>query len=704
MLLVRSFLVRQSFCVAALAAIALAAPVARRRASAPKVRPNILLITLDTTRADRMGFLGSKRGLTPNLDVFARQSVVFTHAYSQAPFTPTSHATILTGTYPEFHQVLTFPIPLGKDLPYLPDILKAHGYSTAAFVGSLALDPNWGAPGFERGFDTYDAGYSWQNYSPQNRYQTTERRGAEVVARALAWLNQNKQDPFFLWVHLFDPHEPYDPPEPYKTQFARAPYDGEIAYVDSALGKLFRQLQASGLYDGMLIAVTADHGESLGAHGEDTHGIFLYDETIHVPLVIKLPGNDSSSSVQAGHNYSGRRLRAPVKGIECPVELADIMPTLLQTVGIEVPALVQGASLLELMQTGTDGKAATEAWRDRGAYSQADYGHIAFGWSAIQSLRAGKYLYIQAPRRELYTEADAKAKHNLATISPAVADTLSSRIAAFQHETANTQQTPKAILDEAKIEKLAALGYIAARPDSPYSSGTQEEDPKDKIQIANTILRINNILQDWRCDKAMPELQKALLDMPDISMLHFFLGGCYLEKEDYEHAAPELQIAVQLDPGFTHAEMNLGRALLQLKDFDGAATAFEHIEKTVPQLMDTHVYLVVVYAMLDRVQDEIRECRTVLEVIPDHFGSNLNLGRFLAESGDLKGAIPSLEKAASLRPTDPVPHIYLADIYAKLERNTDAERERQDAIRLGAIPREQAKPAPDANSGSVEKR
>jgi arylsulfatase A-like enzyme len=225
--------IRWLLCVATLAAAALGGnqtgapkPDASATPASPNTYPNTILITLDTTRADRMGFLGSKRGLTPNLDALARQSAVFTRAYSQAPLTDVSHATILTGTYPQYHQVLTFPIPLGKNLPYMPDILKAHGYRTGAFVGSLALDPGWGAPGFERGFDTYDAGFTWENYTPKTRYQTTQRRGSEVVQRALAWLKQRPQGPFFLWVHLFDAHDPYNPPEPYKTRYAKAPYDG----------------------------------------------------------------------------------------------------------------------------------------------------------------------------------------------------------------------------------------------------------------------------------------------------------------------------------------------------------------------------------------------------------------------------------------------------------------------------------------------
>src|SRR5580658_7599744 len=222
--------------------------------------PNIVLITLDTTRADRMGFLGSERGLTPNLDALARQSAIFTHAYSQAPLTPTSHASILTGTYPQFHQVNDFRLPLAANLPYAPEILRAHGYHTAAFIGSIALSPNPGyAPGFDRGFETYDADF--HNEGPgQDRYHTVQHRGNEVVAHALAWLTKHPKGPFFIWIHLYDAHDPYDPPEPYKTRYASAPYDGAVAYEDAVVGKLLRQLKLRGLYDGAVMAGSADHG------------------------------------------------------------------------------------------------------------------------------------------------------------------------------------------------------------------------------------------------------------------------------------------------------------------------------------------------------------------------------------------------------------------------------------------------------------
>ncbi len=217
-----------AFLVCVCSALA-ANPPARSPAPA---RPNIILITLDTTRADRMGFLGSKRGITPHLDAMAEQGVVFTRAYSQVPITTASHTTILTRTYPQFNHVNDFGIPLSSKLPYLPDLLHAQGYHTGAFVGSLILDPLDGtAPGFDRGFEVYDAGFHLRRHGA-DRYKTVERRAGDVVSHALAWLSQLPNGPFFLWVHLYDAHDPYDPPAPFKERFTTQPYDGEIAYAD----------------------------------------------------------------------------------------------------------------------------------------------------------------------------------------------------------------------------------------------------------------------------------------------------------------------------------------------------------------------------------------------------------------------------------------------------------------------------------------
>src|SRR6266480_6507208 len=321
-------------CVALLTACA---GTAYSKPPATTQHPNIVLITLDTTRADRMGCLGSDRGLTPNLDSLARQSSVFSRAYSQIPLTTPSHATILTGTYPQFHHVNYMGDLLGAALPFLPDIFHRNGYRTAAFVGGLVLDPKKLAQGFERGVDTYDAGFHRRG-TGGDRYQSLERRGAEVVARALAWLSKPSAKPFFLWVHLYDPHDPYDPPEPFKSRYSTQPYDGDVAYTDFVVGKLLAALRTRGLFDSTLIAVMADHGEAFGEHGEKHHGIFLYDETIHVPLLIKTPRQKSNEKIAVR------------------VGLVDVAPTILQAANLPVPAAMQGQSLLAFVNSGTGDK------------------------------------------------------------------------------------------------------------------------------------------------------------------------------------------------------------------------------------------------------------------------------------------------------------------------------------------------------------
>jgi arylsulfatase A-like enzyme/cytochrome c-type biogenesis protein CcmH/NrfG len=688
---------RHWLCVVCLAASALAA------ATPP---PNIILITLDTTRADRMGFLGSKRGLTPNLDALAQQSAVFSRAYAQAPLTSPSHATILTGTYPQFHQVFDFPDVLAKDLPYAPDLLHGRGYTTAAFLGSIALDPNGGAPGFERGFDVYDAGFTSLGFQKEeDRYHTVERRGGEVVERAIRWLGQNPKRPFFLWVHLYDPHEPYDPPEPYKTRYAAEPYDGEIAYMDSAVGRLFQELKTRGLYDSAMIAVMADHGESLGAHGENNHGFFLYDETIHVPLVIKLPL--ASAAENQGEKTTPKQIGSQ---IDDRVELIDVMPTLLQTAGITVPAEVQGQSLLGLM-SGSQRTGTVEAWRDRPAYAQADYPHIAFGWSALQSLRTGKYLYVQAPRRELYDQsADPEAEHNLASSSAAVADTLGGQVQSLREKTSSKREAPKlsddkvAALDVGAQAKLASLGYVTSgshafqSSDSGSDRSSGQADPKDKIETIHLIRRLNDLLDDRHLQESIPILQKLITENPDMPMPYYRLGGIYADEKDYDKALPMLRKAVAMDPKFAQAELALGRTLMRTGDLNEATGVFEKLTASAPYMADAHVMLEIVYARTNRVPETISECEKVLKLLPDHFGSYLTLGQFLAKSGDLEAAVPNLQKAVELRPRLPAPHMFLADVYALMGRQADADRERAEGRRLAATPPYPANTAPNAVS------
>jgi arylsulfatase A-like enzyme/cytochrome c-type biogenesis protein CcmH/NrfG len=642
-------------------------------AATPKAPPhgksaNIVLITLDTTRADRMGFLGSKRGATPNLDLLAKDSFVFTRAYAQSALTPPSHATILTGTYPQFHELNDMQTPLATDLPYAPQILHEHGYRTAAFVGAIVLEPVAPyAPGFERGFDTYDAGF--HNEGPgEDRFHTVQRHGAEVVAHALAWLNKNPKGPFFIWIHLYDAHDPYDPPKPYKARYAFAPYDGGIAYEDAVVGKLLRQLKLRGLYEGSIIAVMADHGESLGAHGEDTHGVFLYDETIHVPLLIRLP-----------------HARVPGKRIQNRVELVDVLPTLLQQVGVAIPQEVQGESLLGLMQAETTaGDQVVEAWHDRPAYSQSEYPR-QFGWSSVQSLRAEKYFYIQAPRRELYDDAeDPQAARNLALSSPAVADTLAGQLGALRQKTARLREAPKATFDPQAQAKLGALGYMASSGSESAGSSTGDAaDPKDKIEIANMVHRAEVLQQEMHFDESIALLEQVLAKNP-VAAYYAKMGDWLMRKRDFQKAVPVLRKSLVMNPDSDGARFFLAKALIALQDFNAAIPVLEELVARVPNAVEAHSFLELAYARTNRLSDAIGECKTVLQYDPEDYGSYLILGQSLGRLGDSQGGISMLEKAVSLQPADPTPHLWLAEIYDKSGPKPNADRERAKAESLAS--------------------
>jgi arylsulfatase A-like enzyme/Tfp pilus assembly protein PilF len=643
---------------------------------APSAPPNIILVTLDTTRADRMGFLGSRRGLTPHLDAVAKQGVVFTRAYAHVPLTTASHATILTGTYPQYNHVNDFGKPLAESLPYLPDILHHHGYRTAAFVGSLILDPLDGlAPGFDRGFDVYDAGFRLRR-AQEDRYKTVERRAGEVIGHALAWLRMNPKRPFFLWIHLYDAHDPYDPPPPYAQRYASFPYDGEIAYVDAGVGHLFAVLRSQGLYDGALIAVMADHGEAFGEHGEQTHGIFLYDETIHVPLLFKLPRE----------RFAGGRISAPTG-------LVDVTPTILNLAGLEPPNAVQGESLLSLIQKqahSSAGKsseeAANAAQNDRPVYAETDYPHRAFGWSPLRSLREGKYLFIEAPRQELYDQTgDPKELRNLAGSRTAVASTLGTNLDKFRAST-SAAQPGSGTVDAQQAQKLNALGYVAsdASPGEPpgRSGKTIAPDPKDKIEIANQMHAAIMEMEDGRYQEAIPRLEEVLGGDTHMPIAQMQLGTAFTRIHDYQKAVPALQRALVLQPDSGMGHYELGLALFETGDWQGAAPQFEFAVKQAPRWADAHFSLGSVYARIDRVPEAVTELHTALQLNPHHYRANLLLGRILFLQGHAREALPNLREAANVEPQSREAHLFLADAYTQLGMSTAAQRERAQAQRL----------------------
>ncbi len=605
-------------------------------------RPNVLLITLDTTRADRMGFLGSTRGLTPQLDAFAKRATVFTRAYSQAPITTVSHATMLTGLFPPAHRVTDFGLPLGAQLPYVPQAFHDAGYRTAAFVGSLILDPRGGtAPGFDRGFDVYDAGFRLRRPG-EDRYHTIERRGDEVVSHALRWMaSATSPAPWFAWVHLFDPHDPYDPPPDLKAKFASAPYDGEIASVDRLAGKL---IEAAGA--GAVVVVAADHGEALGDHGEDAHGMFLYDAELHVPLLVRAP------------RWMPSRVTARVR-------LADVAPTLLDAAGVAVPKAMQGESLSRLAaDTKVNAPAgATRIDQDRPAYAETEYPRRSFGWSPLTAWRADRFLYIRAPKPELYDlVADPGATRNLADSRARVVDGMQKELDAFVRAMSGAATGALGSSVDPELQRrLAALGYVSGTTGPPVTG----VDPKDRIDLANALHAAAMAVDDGAFQKAIPLLEKVTASEPNVKLAQLQLGVSRANQHQYARAVTPLKKAIELDPEDMFAHYELGVALYETGDLKTAAGHFEIVTMRMPKWADAHYSYASVLARIDRVPDAVRELKTTLAAEPKHFRANLLLGRILTLQGDVDAAVPYLRTAVAVQPTNAEANQFLNDAISK---------------------------------------
>ena len=310
--------------------------------AAVKAPPNVVFITIDTLRADHLGCYGYKQIHTPNIDALAAHSARFEHAYTPVPVTLPAHTAIFTGTYPMLSGMHDFSgNKLNPSQPTLASVLKEHGYATAAVIGSAVLDSRFG---LNKGFDFYYDHFDFNRLQESN-LEEMERPGNLVADVALDWLGKNYKSSFFLWMHLYDPHYPYRPPAPYSEQYKDRPYDGEIAFADSQVGRLITFLKSKGLYENTLIVLTGDHGESLGEHGEKFHGFFVYNATLHVPVIIHLPGSDAPKTIPE------------------LVSLTDLMPTVLQALKVDVPPQVQGQSLLPIMTQKKDDNSAASTPR-----------------------------------------------------------------------------------------------------------------------------------------------------------------------------------------------------------------------------------------------------------------------------------------------------------------------------------------------------
>jgi arylsulfatase A-like enzyme/Flp pilus assembly protein TadD len=467
-----------------------------RRPFAGVERPDVVLVTIDTLRFDALGSNGNGRVETPVLDRLAREGRTFVNAHAQNVVTLPSHANILTGLYPFEHGVRnndSFRLPDG--IPTLATILKAKGYATAAFIGAFPLDSRFG---LARGFDVYDQSY------PQgaNEYQFVlpERPAAEVVPAARAWLARARTAgaPRFLWVHLYDCHAPYRPPEPFASRYAAEPYLGEVAAVDAALAPLVEDLARAESKTPALLVVTSDHGEALGDHGEKTHGLFAYEATLHVPLILWAPGWIPA----AADSRSARHV--------------DILPTVLSLVrGASVPKAAAGAGLLDLPPTSSRG--ATEA-----SYFESLTTFYERGWAPLRGVVSRGFKYVDLPVPELYDlGADPAEKSNLALRRTDVVRELKARLPKAAFSTGPATAAEKTSVDTAA--NLRSLGYLAGRGAAKERFGP-EDDPKTLVGIDAQIHEMVDLYQTRHGAEAVALAQRILRERPEMSTGYEYLS------------------------------------------------------------------------------------------------------------------------------------------------------------------------------------
>jgi len=624
---------------------------------------NVLLITLDTTRADHLGCYGYPRIRTPHIDGLAGEGFLFKNAAAQVPLTLPSHVSILTGTYPFHHAVRdNGGFYLDPAAVTLADVLRREGWATSAFIGAFVLDSRWGT---NKGFDHYYDNFDFGRYKTVS-LDSVQRKGGEVVQAFLDWLAANGRKKFFSWIHLYDPHSPYEPPEPYKSQYAGGPerlYDGEIAYVDDLIGRVIEELKTKGLYENTVIVIAGDHGESLGEHQESYHGFFVYDATTSVPLIIRVPA---------------ARVRG--KTIEPQVENVDIMPSLLELLGLPVPKAVQGRSFLSLM-------AGRGGWSEKPAYSETYYPRYHYGWSELKSLRTPRYRYILAPRPELYDLGrDPGETADIYDREPAVGKRLERDLRALAEKMSIKgleDKAPRQLDGEAR-EKLMALGYVGGFTSSAKLARTGPRgDPKDKIVLYNKIKQAEGASAAREYDDALRLLDDVVAQDPGILEARQVRAKIYLELNRPEDALIECREALKVDEGYAAAIFTMAQAYKALKKYDEAVAGFVRARQLDPRDPNPFVSLGEIYCATGEFDPAIANLVAAIELDPEHSAPAHNLlGTAYLEKRMFDEAEREIARALEIRPRIADAHFNLGWLYEQKRNLPKAVEEYRQEIEI----------------------
>jgi choline-sulfatase len=603
----------------------------------PAKSPDVLLITIDTLRADHVHCYGDEHIQTPALDALAHDGIRFANAFTPSPITNTSHASILTGLLPGSHAVTDFAVPLSPSHATIAELLKRQSYHTAAFIGAVILDSKTLAPGFDRGFDYYDN--FPEHTQTKSRWGRVERRGMDVVQHAESWLAKHPTGPHFLWVHLYDPHDPYEPPAPYSQTYKDRLYDGEIAYADSALGHFIAYLKQSGRYRNSVIIVVGDHGEGLGEHNEDTHGIFLYDSTTHVPLIVKLPAALHAGTV-----------------VPAQVRTVDVVPTILELAGAPALEKRDGESLAPYF-AGTDET-------NRPAFGETDY-PLRFGWAPLRSLRSKGFKFIEAPRAELYDlQLDTGELHNH-----------------YEPQDARVQKA-RTMLADVRAREVQLQGSGA----TSNAIASALPDPKDKIAEQNLLHAAMLASDDNRPSDARQSLEKVLALDPKSPTALRQLGELELQAGDYAKAAQHLKSALEARPDDATAAFYAGQALQTSGDLTGARDALETSLKLMPGQFDARLLLGHVYTGLKDFKAAEDQLEAALLLQPASVEAQLTLAAAQIGDGNFAEAVQQLEPLSKAQPKYAEVFELLAKAYSGLGKSAEAHRAEERATLLRTKP------------------
>jgi len=617
--------------------------------------PDIYLVTIDTLRADHVHCYGYERVQTPALDALAKDGIRFAQAFTPSPITNTSHTTILTGLLPSSHGVTDFAVPLAAVHPTWAELLKKKGYHTAAFIGAVILDSKSLAPGLDRGFDFYDN--FPEHPLTKSRFGRVERRGMDVVQHAEKWMNAHPAGPHFVWVHLYDPHDPYEPPPPYSQTYKDHLYDGEIAYADAALENFVAYLKKLGRYENSVIVVVGDHGEGLGEHHEDTHGIFLYDSTTHVPLIVKLPSWSNAAKV-----------------VDAQVRTTDILPTVLDLLHVPVPEQLDGESLKPYF----DGENSAS----RTAFGETDY-PLRFGWAPLRSVRTDGFKFIEAPKPELYDlQKDPGELKNEYGPTNEMVQKGRELLTDLRAKKPPAAAGSAATASPGAANQLQALGYVGQTETSSTNAPSGLPDPKDKIEEQNLLHTAMIASEDERPAEARSALEKVLqLDSKSPTALKQ-IGELELKAGEYAKAAAHLKTAREIRPDDATAAFEAGQALEKTDDLGGARDALEASLKLQPSQLPARLLLGQVYLRLNEPKAADDQFEAALLIEPKSVEAQIGAAKTQIAQGNFADAVQQLEGVSKSHPDNVEVFETLAEAYTGAGKREDAQQAESRAKQL----------------------